>query len=341
MKASYKVLDRTDLAGLLGIKQAFALDVLVGLSEERKQISSKYFYDSEGSRLFQKITELPEYYLTRCETEILEKSRAEISALLGGSPWNIAELGPGDGSKTRILLEHLQNADLKIRYVPIDISESAMQTLTESLTSAMPQLEIQGLVSDYFNGLKWLTKVTEKNNHRNLVLFLGSNIGNFNAARARFFLRSLWSSLNPNDYVLTGFDLKKDIDLMLKAYNDSRGITAEFNLNLLRRINRELGANFDLAKFRHFASYDVFSGAMESYLVSREQQTVFIEEIGQSFHFKPWEPIHTEYSYKFLNREIEALAQETGFQIEMRLYDSKKYFTDSIWRVHKATKDPA
>lgn len=335
MTASYKILDRTDLEGLLGFKQTFALDVLVGLSEPRKQISSKYFYDAEGSRLFQLITDLPEYYLTRCEAEILENEKSQIAGLLAGSAWNIAELGPGDGRKTNILLQHLLEADINVRYVPIDISEAAMEVLTTSLGTRMPQLEVQGLVSDYFNGLKWLTKLNEQDHRRNFVLFLGSNIGNFNGARARFFLRSLWSALNPDDYVLVGFDLKKDIDFMLKAYNDSKGITAEFNLNLLRRINRELGGNFDLSRFRHFANYDVFSGAMESYLVSREQQSVLIEEIGQTFKFNPWEPIHTEYSYKFLNRDIEALAAETGFVIEKRLYDRRRFFTDSIWRVQK------
>jgi L-histidine Nalpha-methyltransferase len=335
MPANYKVLDRTDLEALIGFKQTFALDVLSGLSEPRKQISSKYFYDAEGTRLFQLITELPEYYPTRCEAEILENEKAQIARLLAGSAWNIAELGPGDGRKTNILLQQFLDADINVRYVPIDISETAMEVLTASLNSRMPQLEVQGLVSDYFNGLKWLTKLNEKNPRRNLVLFLGSNIGNFNGARARFFLRSLWSALNHDDYVLIGFDLKKDIDLMLKAYNDSKGITAEFNLNLLRRINRELGGNFDLSKFRHFASYDVFSGAMESYLVSHEQQSVLIEEIGQTFEFAPWEPIHTEYSYKFLNREVEALAAETGYVIEKRLFDSYRFFTDSIWRVQK------
>jgi dimethylhistidine N-methyltransferase len=279
--------------------------------------------------------ELPEYYLTRCEAEILENEKQQIAATLRGSAWNIAELGPGDGRKTNILLHHFLHADISFRYVPIDISEAAMEVLTATLSTNMPELEVQGLVSDYFHGLKWLSKLNETDHRRNLVMFLGSNIGNFNAARARFFLRSLWSALNHDDYVLIGFDLKKDIDIMLKAYNDSKGITSEFNLNLLRRINRELGGNFDLSKFRHFANYDVFSGAMESYLVSREEQAVLIQEIGHTFQFKPWEPIHTEYSYKFLNREIEALANETGFVIEKRLYDSRRFFTDSIWRVQK------
>lgn len=339
MRATFKVLDHRDLAGLLGIKQTFALDVLVGLSESQKMLPSKYFYDSEGSRLFQEITRLPEYYLTRCEFEILESNANRVASLLSAHQWNLIELGPGDGHKTNLLLREFLRKKLNFYYVPIDISESAMESLVASLNRDLPELEVRGLVSDYFNGLKWLNRIKEeKNDRRNLVLFLGSNIGNFNAARARVFLRSLWSSLNHDDLVLIGFDLKKDINRMLAAYNDSAGITSAFNLNLLKRINRELGGNFDLTKFQHFANYDVFSGAMESYLVSQAEQNVFVEEIGQTFQFKPWEPIHTEYSYKFLRSDIETLAAETGYSIETQFYDSKFYFTDSIWRVNKSSR---
>src|SRR5262249_40512367 len=215
--------------------------------------------------------------------------------------------------------------------------EPAMRDLTDDLSRKLPELKVHGIVSEYFDGLKWLNRM--KNSGRtNLVLFMGSNIGNMNRARSRTFLRSLWNVLNHQDYVLIGFDLKKDIDLMLRAYNDSKGVTREFNLNLLRRINRELGGNFDISKFVHFAHYDVFSGAMESYLVSKEQQSVFISEIGQSFVFKAWEPLHTEYSYKYLEFDIEDLAASTGFTIETQFYDSRHFFADSIWRVQKPSK---
>jgi L-histidine N-alpha-methyltransferase len=200
------------------------------------------------------------------------------------------------------------------------------------MVSKFQQLRINGIVAEYFHGLKWLGKLEK---YRNLVLFLGSNLGNFNKPQSRVFLRNLWNTLNDGDLMLTGFDLKKDIDLMQKAYNDSKGLTSEFNLNLLRRINTELGGNFDLSKFRHYSSYDVFSGAMESYLVSLEAQTVFIKEIGQTFSFKAWEPIHTEYSYKYLESDIEELAEATGFLVEKKLYDSKRYFVDYIWKVNK------
>jgi uncharacterized SAM-dependent methyltransferase len=187
-------------------------------------------------------------------------------------------------------------------------------------------------VAEYFDGLKWLNYM---NSQRNMVLFLGSNLGNFDRAHSRAFLHNLWNALNHGDFVVIGFDMKKDIDLMLKAYSDSKGVTAEFNLNLLRRINRELGGDFNLSKFQFHSSYDVLSGAIESYLVSKEKQTVFIKEISQSFSFEAWESIHTEYSYKYLESDIQGLAADTGFIIEKQLYDSKKYFVDSIWRVQK------
>lgn len=248
---------------------------------------------------------------------------------------NLIELGPGDARKTQVLLRHFLENDLDFQYVPIDISESAMKELTESLSVRFPKLNVHGFVSGYTNALNWVKNLDSR---RNLVLFLGSNIGNFNRPAANVFLRSLWNALNHDDYVLIGFDLKKDIDLLLRAYNDSEGVTREFNLNLLRRINRELGANFDLSKFRHYANYDVFSGAMESYLVSSEKQSVFIGEIGQSFFFEAWEPIHTEYSYKYLESDIVKLAEATGFVPVQQWYDPDGYFTDCIWKVQKIDK---
>ena len=331
MPASYQVLK--DVSASTQFKETFSLDVLIGLSETPKRIPSKYFYDSQGSRLFQAITDLPEYYLTRCEFEIFEKNKAEIADMLSGEIFNLVELGPGDARKTQVLIKYCLEKGVEFRYVPIDISESAMQDLVQLLGDKFPTLSVYGLVSSYSNALKWLKNLEAR---RNCVLFLGSNIGNFNRAAARVFLRSLWNAVNADDYLLIGFDLKKDIDLLLRAYNDSQGITRSFNLNLLRRINVELGGNFDLSKFRHYADYDVFSGAMESYLVSREKQKVFIQEIGQSFDFDPWEPIHTEYSYKYLESDIELLAQETGFVPYKQLYDSNRYFTDCVWKVQKA-----
>lgn len=330
MLAKYEIVE--DAASTPTFKETLALDVLIGLTEIPKRIPSKHFYDEEGSRLFQAIMDLPEYYLTRAEFEILREYRHQITDTLDGQSFNLVELGPGDATKTRILLRHFLDAGLSFQYVPIDISESAIHELIDSLNSEFPRLKIHGFVSDYINALG---KLKGMNSERNMVLFLGSNIGNMRRSGARVFLRSLWNALQPDDLLLIGFDLKKDIDLLLRAYNDSQGITSRFNLNLLKRINRELGANFDLDRFRHFATYNVSSGAMESYLVSLEKQAVFVREIGQSFPFEPWEPIHTEYSYKYLESDIRNIAEVTGFVAEMQMYDSRNYFTDCIWRVQK------
>lgn len=332
MAQQYKILREQDYAGGFTEKDAFALDVLVGLSAPRKSLPSKYFYDEAGSALFKKITALPEYYLTGCETEILSEHGEDIARFADGGAFHLIELGAGFSEKTLMLLACFVDADLDFQYVPIDISEPAMRELMDALAERLPLLEAHGLVSDYFNGIKWLNN---RYRQKNLVLFLGSSIGNFPYNEARFFLRNLWNCLNHEDLVLIGFDMKKDIDVLLRAYNDAQGVTRAFNLNLLRRINRELGGRFDLNAFRHFGTYDVFSGAMESYLVSLEKQSVFIQEIGRSFSFEPWEPIHTEYSYKYLLSDIERLAGDAGFKILKTFSDSKRYFTDAVWRVHK------
>ncbi|MEW5975030.1 MAG: L-histidine N(alpha)-methyltransferase [Acidobacteriota bacterium] len=332
MPARYKVLQASDHHDSFNEQDNFALDVLVGLSSTPKSLPSKYFYDARGSELFRQISKLPEYYLTERELEILKRRRQDFLAFAGDRPLNLVELGAGFSQKTIVLLEEFIGAGLAMQYVPIDISEPAMANLVKSLGELFPQLEVNGLVTDYFNGLKWLNR---RHRRRNLVLFLGSSIGNFTHAGACFFLRNLWNCLNHDDGVLIGFDMKKDIDLLLQAYNDRQGLTREFNLNLLRRINRELGGTFDVGKFRHFGTYNVFSGAMESYLVSQEQQSVFIEAIGRSFSFQPWEPVHTEYSYKYSTFDIEQLARETGFEVEQHVQDSRRYFTDSLWRVQK------
>lgn len=332
MPAAYRIIDEKDYADSFKEKDSFALDVLVGLSETPKSIPSKYLYDEHGSELFKAITRLPEYYLTNCELEILEKYKKDIAQFVADQPFNLVELGPGEARKTESLLAYYLQSNLQFQYVPIDISEPAMDELVKSMDKRFPQMETNGLVSDYFTGLKWLNNRFKR---RDFILFLGSTIGNFNHAQSRIFLRNVWNCLNHDDLILIGFDLKKDIELLLYAYNDSQGVTREFNLNMLRRINKELKGNFDLSKFRHFGTYDVFQGAMQSYLVSLEDQEVYIEQIGRYFQFKAWEPIHIEYSYKYLLSDIETLARETGFILEKNFFDSRGYFMDSVWRVSK------
>lgn len=331
MKSRVRILERGEAQGEQE-GQSFARDVLLGLYRSPKSIPSRYFYDEEGDRLFRRIMDLPEYYLTDCEMEILEAHRERIAGRLGRSGFNLVELGAGDGVKTDILLRSFHERGLAFRYVPIDICRPALEHLVGHCESSLPGIDVEGLVSEYFDGLAWLSGL---NDRRNVVLFLGSNIGNFNASEARVFLRSLWNSLNHGDLALIGFDLKKDIEQMMRAYNDAEGVTARFNLNLLERINRELGANFRLKAFEHYSTYDVHTGAMESYLVSRERQKVFVGALRKEFSFEAWEPIHTEVSHKYLASDISALADETGFEIIDTMEDSRSYFIDSFWRVVK------
>ena len=331
MSVEYRVLQPHDVQVSKGHQQ-FALDVLLGLSQSPKSLPSKYMYDAEGDRLFQRIMELPEYYLTQCELNIFENHKDEIADLIGSPCLNLVELGVGDGQKTTVLLNHFLKRGMDFRYVPIDISETAVQGLLGKLDQHSPALHIEGLVAEYFDGLKWLSNMKRE---RNVVLFLGSNIGNFSHSEARVFLYSLWNALNDGDQLLIGFDLKKDIGQLIMAYNDSQGITSQFNINMLNRINYELGADFNPSRFQYYSSYNVFSGAMESYLVSCKRQEVFIETLNQSFFFDAWEPIHTEYSHKYLLSDIILLAQETGFEIVAQLFDSRQYFTDCLWQVRK------
>ena len=330
MTGQYRFLEPPDVESSK-LQQDFASEVLQGLSVSPKAISSKYMYDDEGDRLFQEITRLPEYYLTRCEFEILERQGPEIADCIQAHSLNLVELGAGDGRKTAVLIERLlPNANLQ--YVPIDICESAMRGLVGRFNGTCPTLRIEGIVADYFDGLKWLAN---QNGHRNFVLFLGSNIGNFSRSEARSFLRSLWNALNDGDHVLIGFDLKKEIQELQRAYNDSQGVTARFNLNVLGRINRELGGQFDVENFQYHSTYNALSGAVESYLVSCKEQVVPIDSLNRSFSFEAWEPLLTEYSHKFLESEIRSLALEIGFDVIGQFFDEGKRFVDSLWRLSK------
>ena len=331
--ASWRVLRPQDLQARKE-RRAFANDVLLGLFESPKSLPSRYFYDEEGNRLFQKIMDLPEYYLANCEMEIFHARRRQIADHLEDAPFNLVELGAGDGTKTTVLLEEFTSRNLDFRYVPIDICREAVRDLVEHCGHTLPQMKTEGLVSEYFDGLHWLSGI---DGGRNVVLFLGSNIGNFTDSKKRVFLHSLWNSLNDGDFLLMGFDLKKDIGLLTGAYNDPGGVTAEFNLNLLRRINRELAADFDTNSFEHYATYNVFSGAMESYLVSRKEQVVTIEDLGQVFSFQPWEPIHTEVSRKFLESDIGILAGATGYKVVEQFLDRRGWYVNSLWQVVKTS----
>jgi L-histidine N-alpha-methyltransferase len=331
-QSDYAVLHPHTFSSASLARERFALDVLLGLSSERKFIPSKYFYDDEGSRIFCEIMDLAEYYPTRCEAEILRRHGPEIAELIGEEPFSLIELGAGDGRKTKLVLEACLSRQHSFHYVPIDISEASVATLTGALRQDLPELQVRGLVADYYDGLRWLGREAER---RSVVLFLGSNIGNFDGPASRVFLRTLWNVLRPGDLLLIGLDLKKDISLMHAAYNDRKGVTRRFNLNVLDRINRELDADFELQKFQHFAPYNVFTGAMESYLVSTQAQLINVRALNRTFRFAPFEPILLEQSYKYLREDVPPLADAAGYRVVATFSDERNYFVDSLWQVVK------
>lgn len=312
-------------------KEKFAIDVLTGLCSNPKSISPMYFYDDIGSEIFQKITRHPDYYPTKTEFNILESIKNTLAKNIGVSEIDIIELGAGDGHKSQLIIEGFLDQGTKVNFYPIDISEKAM-TLLEVNIKPHKNLKIHGVVGEYFQGLRF---VREKSKNKQLVLFLGSNIGNFNNVNIQGFLRQLWKVLNAGDLALIGFDLKKDIAILNKAYNDAAGHTRDFNLNLLDRINSELGGNFDKNKFKHIGFYNPNLGAMESYLLSQEKQQIYISELERYFEFEPYEAIHLEYSFKFLKSDIERLAKLTGFKVSEHYTDENEYFIDSLWNVVK------
>lgn len=310
----------------------FAADVLAGLSSTPKYLSSKYFYDDEGSRLFQEIMKLPEYYLTGCEHEIFSGQAGEIhrSFANGRGGFDVIELGAGDGTKTAVLIDHFLKQTDDISYSPIDISQEALDALTSKFTNEFPTLAIHPLNGDYFRILESL-KIS--NGRRKVLLFLGSNIGNFSPEQAIDFFRSLRQVMSENDLLFIGFDLQKDPKVIVPAYDDEQGVTARFNLNLLERINRELGANFDLSKFSHYANYRPVEGSARSFLISREQQTVHIAALNRTFEFDQWEAVFMEISQKYSLRMIDEMAAESGFVVKDQFFDSRKFYCDSLWKV--------
>jgi len=310
----------------------FASEVLAGLSATPKQLSSKYFYDDEGTRLFQEIMKLPEYYLTGCELEIFEKQTDEIFTAFanGSNAFDLIELGAGDGTKTAVLVSHFLKRDADISYVPIDISEEALDALTAKFLAEFPALRFEAKRGDYFNILGSLKNCGGR---RKVLLFLGSNIGNFTREQSVKFFCDLREVMNPNDLLFIGFDLQKDPHVIAAAYDDAQGVTAEFNLNLLKRINRELGGNFDLDKWIHYANYRPNEGSARSFLISRENQQVRINALDHSFEFEQWEAVFMEISQKYNLSMIEGLAASSGFEIKQNFFDRRNYYCDSLWRL--------
>jgi dimethylhistidine N-methyltransferase len=309
----------------------FAEDVLRGLTSVPKQLSSRYFYDDEGSRLFIEIMGLPEYYLTRAELKIFtEQTDAIYEAFTANAnAIDLIELGAGDGTKTAVLIDHLLRKDLDFTYCPIDISQEANDALQGRFRDKFPGLRVIPHTGDYF---KVLGSLKNGNDRRKVLMFLGSNIGNFSKEKALDFFQHIRAVMNANDRLFIGFDMQKDPRVIVRAYDDPLGVTAAFNLNLLRRINRELDADFDLTKFSHYAQYRPVECAARSFLISREKQTVTIKALDRSFDLEQWEAIFMEISQKYTHAMIEELASESGFEIEKEFYDKENFYIDSFWK---------
>ncbi len=308
----------------------FAMHVKEGLTRSQKSLSSKYFYDDAGSELFQQIMNLEEYYLTNCEKEVLEDHSATMLQIVSDPFLSIIELGAGDGVKSKILLNTFLRYHQKFDYTAIDISAKALEELRIAFNEFEKSFEICLLKGDY---LKNLRALKEDIKGRKLVMFLGSNIGNFGPEESIEFLTAIKESLKKGDYFLIGYDLMKDPDVILKAYNDSKGVTSRFNLNLLERINRELGGAFDIHHFEHFPEYDSVRQEARSYIRSLTDQQVTIQHLKTTINFSEGELIHTEISRKYSIDQMEGMAQRSGFKVLANFYDSKKYFCDGLWVV--------
>ncbi|MDN4166435.1 L-histidine N(alpha)-methyltransferase [Cytophagales bacterium LB-30] len=308
--------------------QQFAEEVRKGLSAHPKYLPSRYFYDAVGDALFQQIMNMPEYYLTRSEFHVLSGQKEAIARAWAHSSFDLIELGAGDGYKTKVLLRHFLDKQMDFRYLPIDISANVLQILEQSLQEELPELRMLTIEDEYFQALSHLSNYSER---PKLILFMGSNIGNFTPEEATDFMGQLSASMRQGDGLLIGFDLKKSPHQILAAYNDAGGITRNFNLNLLKRINRELGGDFALDQFEHFPIYDPELGAAKSYLVSKQEQEVYIEALDEAFAFERAESIYTEISQKFSLQDIKTMAERHGFEVKGQFFDEQRWFVDSLW----------
>ncbi|RZF58955.1 L-histidine N(alpha)-methyltransferase [Sphingobacterium corticibacterium] len=310
--------------------ESFQEDVLQGLKDYPKRLQSKYFYDENGAALFQRIMDMPAYYLTACELEIFRDKTTELAEVLHvqQEPFDLIELGAGDAMKSSFLLEHLVREQVDFTYMPVDICEPVLLTLCDRLQQDLPGLEV---IPWHGENLEMLRKATEQSDRRKIVLFLGSNIGNMELDEAHGFCRSVSRRLKADDMMLIGFDLQKNPHTVLEAYNDKEGITGAFNLNLLERINRELHADFNTTAFQHYQAYDPIDGGCRSYLVSLADQKVHIGE--ECIPFVINEPIAVEISRKYTTTEIDRMAIECGFAPIAQIADSKNWFVDAIWHI--------
>lgn len=310
---------------------AFARDVRRGLTGARKQIEPKYFYDSLGSALFGAICELPEYYVTRAERDILDRHAGEIARAFG-PVGRLIELGSGNARKTQTIIDAILNGGgerpRSVHYVPIDVDRTVLEVSRQDITRRFPAITVEPLCGDY-DDLATLGAIPA----RTIVMFLGSSIGNLDDSDATQLLRTTRKILQSGDAMFVGFDLKKEKRLLESAYDDALGVTAAFNLNLLVRINRELGGNFRLDQFSHRAFFNDAESRIEMHLVSKTRQTVHLAALQLDVAFEEGETIHTESSHKYDMARIEALAASADFRVEQRWTDSHGWFADTLLRV--------
>jgi dimethylhistidine N-methyltransferase len=307
---------------------ATALAAREGLSASPKWLPSKLFYDEAGSALFEQITELPEYYLSRTERSIFESYASEILQAAGTS-LTLVELGAGTASKTCVLIEELLQRQSRALFYPIDVSPSALQEAVTQLGLQFPQLRVNPIVADYTGGVEALNRVTG----RKLVLYIGSSIGNFELDESVGILRRIRRSMRSGDALLLGADFAKSPKILLPAYEDSQGVTAAFNKNILARLNRELDADFDLDAFTHIAEWNKRCSRMEIYLESSREQRVFLPAINLDIRFSAGERIHTENSYKYTMGMIEDILRKAGFSLEQTWHDRQNWFGVHLARV--------
>jgi L-histidine N-alpha-methyltransferase len=325
MSTPASVWSRTDALSASHLRE-FAAEVRADLSKPQKELHSKYLYDELGSALFEAITRLPEYGLTRADERVLHSHSGDLARSIP-SPWAVIELGSGTGEKTRSILSAFKLHRSRVTYFPIDVSPKALERCHRDLADVA---EVRPLAQSYLEGMA--SALAGRPAHQPLlVLFLGSTIGNFERRRALEFLQAVRGLLQPGDALLLGADLVKDPEQMLRAYDDAIGLTAAFNLNLLGRINRELGGDFDLRRFQHEARWNEVERRIEMHLRSLAQQTVFVSEADLTLHFQAGETIWTESSHKFLLSEICEMATATGFRVQAQWVDRQWPFVESLW----------
>ena len=311
-------------------ESAFAEDTYKGLKNHPKYLLSKYIYDKNGDRLFQKIMDMPEYYLTSCEFDILKLNAEDIASEFSSKEGiDLIELGAGDGKKTKILLRELVEKGHKFDYLPIDISQNVLDQLEASLKKEIPEASVNVQQGTYF---KTLEKLSEYNTRKKVILVLGSNIGNLSHKEAVDFLANIAAAMGQEDMLFMGFDQKKHPQKILDAYNDPAGITEEFNKNLLVRINSELQGDFDTDSVLHGDTYDPETGTAKSFLVSKKAQQVYIKKLDLKVNFEAWESIHTEISQKYDDSIVKWLADEAGLSVEKSFGDRENCYKNYIFR---------